>query len=349
MVPPPRLSRVARRLACVISSFEASFRPGWSAALAAAGLDRLSPPELELAVRELTHDRGAFVSLLTRVSDYPRSSLIEPRRPDAAALERLDRALPPARAVLAPDDAEALCIAATQFEALLVLDPFWFAPELLYREWHSPGVAERHAHALTGMAGPSARLEPLIAAGLLGVVPDHLPGSWTPFPLAGEPRDSDLAVLSQVARLLYWADRMRAVCVLAQPRAIRLLRALIGQVASEMTLELPMADSLDTVLDQRRAHPPDQQRLAAWARLCRSGEGFVPATGASSDAQVPWLLVRGSADLPDVALALRRVHAGRCPNAEPRGRTRLRRRIVYLVPGSADATGRILGGEIGSR
>ncbi len=301
--------------------------------MVAAGLDRLSPPELELAVRELAHDRGAFLSLLARVSDYPRASLIEPRRPDPAALEQLDRTLPPARAVLAPGDAEAVSVAAGQFEALLVLDPFWSAPELLYRAWHAPSVVERHAHALTGMAGPSARLEPLIAAGLLGVVPDHLPGSWTPFPLEGEPRDSDLGVLAQVARLLYWADRMRAVCVIAQPRAIGLLRALIGPASSDVTLELPTADSLDTVLDQRRTRPPDHGRLAAWARLCRSGEGFVPATGAGSDAQASWRLGLGSAELPDVALALRRVQAGRCPNAEPRGRTRLRRRVVYLVHG----------------
>jgi hypothetical protein len=284
-------------------------------------------------VRELTHDRDAFLGLLTAVSDYPRVSLIEPRRPDPAALEWLDRMLPPARAVLAPDDAEAMSVAAGQFEALLVLDPFWSAPELLYRVWHAPGVAERHARALTGMAGPAARLEPLIATGLLGVVPDHLPGSWTPFPLGGEPRDSDLAVLAQVARLLYWADRMRAVCVIAQPRPIGLLRALIGPASSDLTLELPTADSLDTVLVQRRAHPPDQQRLAAWARLCQSGEGVVPATGPRSGSQASWRLGLASADLPDVALALRRVHAGRCPNAEPRGRTRLRRRIVYLVHG----------------
>jgi hypothetical protein len=284
-------------------------------------------------VRELTHDRGAFLGLLARVSDYPRAPLIEPRRPDPAALERLDRTLPPARAMLAPDDTDAVRMAAAQFEALLVLDPFWSTPELHYRAWHAPSIDERHARVLTSMAGPSTRLEPLIAAGLLGVVPDHLPGSWTPFPLGSEPPDSDLAVLAQVARLLYWADRMRAVCAVAEPRAIGMLRALIGHVASEVPLKVPMADSLDAVLEQRRVFPPDQQRLAAWGQLARTGGGVLPTTGVRCGAQAAWRLGLGPTELPDVALALRRVHAGRCPNAEPRGRTRLGRRIVYLIRG----------------
>src|SRR5436305_1901531 len=138
----------------------------WWAALESNGLDNLSAPELAHAVQELAYDRPAFLGVLAAASDYPRFSLCSQRRPDRDKMAALDRHLPRCRAVLVPEDDSAIRAALAAFDVLLVLDPLWHAPDLLYASWHARGRrwpalvprAERPG-AARRQPGPAARAD----------------------------------------------------------------------------------------------------------------------------------------------------------------------------------------------
>jgi hypothetical protein len=321
--------------------------PLWWAALVRNGLDQLSPPELEAAVQELTHDRGAFLGLLAAASDYPRVSMAAIRRPDPHAIALLKQSLPAARAVVAPGDTCAVAVAATQFEAVLALDPFWGATELLYTAWHDQrGISSAHGQALLRMAAPSADLGPLIAAGVLWFLPDHLPGSWEPYPMALHSADAVAQSLARAARLLYWADRMSGVAVTTEPSVLVMLRQLTAPDTDGHRLEL-REPTLTEVLPTR-AHA--QHRWQAWANLVHTRSPGRRRQGAASVSEiaararphdgptVPWVLSLGPAGLPDVALAFRRARAGRGLVSETGGGVpiQLRRPVAYLGRAASD-------------
>jgi hypothetical protein len=306
------------------------------------GLDRLSPPELEVAVRELTHDRGAFLGLLAAASDYPRVSMAAVRRPDPAAIARLDRSLPRARAVVAPEDTCAVAVAAIHFEAVLALDPLWDAPELLYGAWHARGgITTGHGQALLRLAAPTAHLGPLIAEGAVWLVPDHLPGSWQPYPTKRGSEHGPAQALARAARLVYWADRLRGVVVTTDPPVVAMLRLLTRPNDDERPLALREPALVD-VPTERGRDPDGRAEWQAWAALVRETSdmgrrhaaaqaGELAGRADASGEPTPWVLGLGPAELPDVALALRRAQAGRDPDSGPRGvPIRLRRPSLTL-------------------
>src|SRR5919202_4101315 len=178
----------------------------WWPALQAQGLDGLSAPELALAVHELARDQSAFVGLLAAANDYPRVPLCSVRRPEPADIEGLDRQLPRCRAVLLPEDELGIRTAVAVFDVLLVLDPMWHTRDLLYASWHArQGIPPDYARRLHAHLAPAVRLSEARKA--IRFIPDHLPGSWDPFPV----RTS--SPLRRAAGLLYWANCLRGVAV----------------------------------------------------------------------------------------------------------------------------------------
>jgi hypothetical protein len=309
----------------------------WWDALVKNGLDRLSPPELEVAVQELTHDRGAFVGLLAAASDYPRVSMASVRRPDPSALDELDRTLPLARAVVAPEDVCAVAVAATHFEAVLALDPLWHAPELLYGAWHRRGgISASQGQALVRLAAPTAHLGALIASRVVWLVPDHLPGRWQPFLGAQTRREgSPTYALARAARLLYWAHRLGGGVVSTDPTIVPMVR-LLASTDDERAVSLD-EPGLDDVPAARAGRATEWQRWTALLRARAGPDRHRCAAALVEDpghagATAPWALGLGASALPDVALVLRRAQAGRDLRDGPRGvPIRLRRPSVYLV------------------
>jgi len=324
--------------------------PAWWGALAVNGLDYLSAPELQWAIRELTQDRGAFLGVLTAAARYPRESMVGPRRPDPAEVDGLDRTLPPSRALVHPEDEAAVLAAGGLFQTVLALDPFWAAPRLLYSCWHArSGISLEQADALLEMAGPCVRLAPLIADGSLRFVPDHLPGSWEPYPMprrappTASPQVRAGLALRRAARLVYWADRLGAVVVAAQPETAAMLHELVGSgLPGAVAATLPLApnDDLAAAL-RRRAGAGVRDAWSAWPALDRDRSGdlaalvacltLVDSTGEGP--RTPWSLACGPPRLPDVALAIRRVQSGRpVRDGHPGVPVTLRRPVLLLTP-----------------
>jgi hypothetical protein len=290
----------------------------WWRELEAQGLDHLSAPELALAVQELAQDRRAFVGLLAAANDYPRVPLCSVRRPERAEIERLDTQLPRCRAVLLPQDERGIRAALDSFDVLLVLDPVWRTQDLLYASWHArEGIPPEYARRLHECLAPVVRLSEVSQA--VHFIPDHLPGSWDPFPTRVN------TPLRRAASLLYWANRLRAVAVAAQPEVAACLRDLAragpglqgaGGPEVLVNLEPRPRDGWPALYD---ALPEDPLPLA---RLL----GRPAPDGA-------WRLGLGAPALPDVSLALLRAAANRpIRSGRPGPAFPLRQRPLYVVP-----------------
>jgi hypothetical protein len=291
----------------------------WWAALEACGLDHLSAPELAHALRELAQDRPAFVGLLAAANDYPRVPLWGVRRPDAAELARLDQHLPRSRAVLAPEDEVGVQAALDAFDVLLVLDPLWHTQDLLYASWHArDGIPAAYAHRLHQHLAPAVRLSS--AGEKVRYIPDHLPGSWDPFPV----RHS--SPLRRAASLVYWANRLRAVAVSGQSDV-----AICVSDLAQAGPDLQGGGRPDVSVQ------PGPRPRADWATVYDAlGDDPTPLAsllGELSPAGA-WRLGLGARALPDVSLALLRAAAGRpIRSGLPGAASPLARRPVYLVPG----------------
>ena len=300
----------------------------WWAELEAHGLDHLSAPELAHALQELAHDRPAFLRVLAAASDYPRVGLCSQRRPDRAEIARLDRRLPRSRAVVLPEDDAAISTALATFEVLLVLDPLWHTGDLLYASWHAgESIPSEHAQRLHQMLARAVRLSE--ARDALCFIPDHLPGSWDPFP---RPGSAPAAMpLRRAAGLLYWASCLRGVAVAAATPVAEALRELAragpdlrGGGAAEVQLLLA---------DTHRYRPGP---LDAWATTFDAlAEDPAPLARllAVSPSGCAWRLGLGATALPDVSLALLRAQAHRpLRSGQPGVPFPLPRRPLYLVP-----------------
>lgn len=295
----------------------------WWAALESNGLDNLSAPELAHAVQELAYDRPAFLGVLAAASDYPRFSLCSQRRPDRDKMAALDRHLPRCRAVLVPEDESAIRAALAAFDVLLVLDPLWHAPDLLYASWHARGdIPPAHAQRLQQLLAPAVRLSSAREA--LRFIPDHLPGSWDPFPTPAA--DPNVAALRRAAGLLYWASCLRAVAVAGPP---------IGQALRELARAGPDlrgggGAEVHVGLSETRPNPrPDWG--ARFDHLTDDPRPLLDCLPVADDGP-RWCLGLSAPALPDVSLALRRVQMGRpIASGRPGTACRLPRRSVYLV------------------
>jgi hypothetical protein len=301
----------------------------WWQAIDAHGLDGLSGPELAHALQELTHDPDGFLQVLAVASDYPRVGLCTPRLPDAAEIARLDRDLPRSRCAVLPEDELGLLTAVSTFEAVLVLDPAWRAPDLLYAAWHcTDGVRPEHASTLHRLLAPGVRLSR--AREVVTFIPDHLPGSWNPFPVLPS------LPAARAAALLYWADRLRAVAMTSVPPVAHSLRDLAtagpdlqGSAVSEETVCLTDCSDLETALHSRPALPlggPSAERA-------RRASSLGASRGQGHDSVRPWCHGVGAGALPDISLALRRALLDRpIRSGHPGVAYLLRRQAVYLVP-----------------
>jgi hypothetical protein len=290
---------------------------GWWSALEAQGLDGLSAPELALAIQELAQDQRAFVGLLAAANDYPRVPLCSVRRPERAEIERLDSELPRCRAVLLPEDELGLQSAHDVFDALLVLDPMWHTADLLYASWYArEGIPPEYARRLQAHLAPAVRLSPTYAR--VRFIPDHLPGSWDPFP-ARTP-----SPLRRAASLVYWADRLRAVAVAGQPEVGACLRDL---ARAGPDLQGGGGAEVQIVSEPR----PHDQWAAMYDALADDPMPLAPLLGVAQP-DAPWRLGLGATALPDVSLAILRAHANRSLRSGfPGAPFPLARRPVYLV------------------
>jgi hypothetical protein len=289
----------------------------WWSALQAQGLDGLSAPELALAVQELAQDQHAFVGLLAAANDYPRVPLCSVRRPEPAEIERLDSQLPRCRAVLLPEDDLGLQTARGVFDVLLVLDPLWRTGDLLYASWHArEGIPPEYARRLHAHLAPAVRLSEAREA--IHFIPDHLPGSWDPFPVPTS------GPLRRAAGLLYWSNRLRAVAVAGQPEVASCLRDLAqagpdlqGTGGAELRIE---------------AEPcPHDDWPVIFDTLAEDPTPLVPLLG-SAQPEAAWRLGLGAPSLPDVSLALLRAQSGRpIRSGLPGTPFPLARRPIYLV------------------
>jgi hypothetical protein len=289
----------------------------WWGALEAQGLDGLSAPELALAVQELAQDQRAFVGLLAAANDYPRVPLCSVRRPEAAEIQRLDSQLPRCRAVLLPEDDLGLQTARGSFDVLLVLDPLWHTGDLLYASWHArEGIPPEYARRLHAHLAPAVRLSETREA--IRFIPDHLPGSWDPFPV---PTNSPLR---RAAGLLYWANRLRAVAVAAQPEVASCLRDL-----AQAGADLQGGNGVELGVQPEACAHGDW--AATFDALADDPAPLAPLLG-DPQPEAPWCLGVGAPSLPDVSLALLRAHAGRpIRSGLPGAPFPLTRRPVYLV------------------
>lgn len=331
--------------------------PDWLGACCEAGLHDLSPPEVEGSIAELATERPAFLRLVERAAGWPSGSPIGARLPEPADMDRLDRRLPRSRAVVDASDEAALLLAGTLFRCVLVLDPFWMVRGLLYAAWHDPhGLAPDHAAVLQRMVLPGLRLAPLIQAGAIQCVPDHLPGSWEPWPMRTDsirstPGLEEPFATHLAARLVYWADRLRAVAVVGRAEVAVPLRALgtsalpTGPEGSEAGMALAGAASLADLIAERWATP--HRRWGHWGRIfdrqtatenprATSLAASLRRMDRGGESRSPWIVGVGPETLPDMSLVLRRAAEGRdlC-SGNPGLGTHLRRRFVYLVPGAA--------------
>ena len=289
----------------------------WWPALEGQGLDGLSAPELAVAVQELAQDQSAFVGLLAAANDYPHVPLCSVRRPERAEMERLDSQLPRCRAVLLPEDETGIRAAVEMFDVLLVLDPLWHTGDLLYASWHArQGIPPEYARRLHAHLAPAVRLSE--ARHKLRFIPDHLPGSWDPFPVR------TTTPIRSAASLLYWADRLRAVAVAGDPPVAANLREL-AQAGPDLQ------GGGGAELSLRPEPRPRDDWAATFDGLGDDPIQLAPLLGlAEPDAR--WSLGVGATALPDLSLVLLRAQAGRPIRSGLPGMTyRLARRPVYLV------------------
>lgn len=305
----------------------ADSQPAWWGALAANGLDHLSPPELELAIRELTHDRVAFLGVLGAAAGYPKESMAGWRRPDPAEIERLDLSLPPSRAVVAPEDQVAALVACALFQTTLALDPMWAAPRLFYSSWHARSeLSGQHGNALLEMAAPCVRLAPFVASGALQFVPDHLPGSWEPYPMPrrappdASPQSRAGFAVHQAARLVYWANRLSGIAVATDRGVTQMLSQLLSSAPgglTEASVRLVRDVDLASALECRST-VGIQEVWNDWPVVACEGSQLAAlqdclgrAAGFGRGPRRDWTLALGPPALPDVALAIRSAQSGR--------------------------------------
>lgn len=332
--------------------------PSWLGALRAHGLDRLSPPEMDGALQELTLERQQFVGMLAHAADWPRSSTVGVRVWDEREVRRLARGTLCPRALALPEDHAAVLSAAVVFRSVFVLDPFWGVRDLLHDAWHRPGgLSAVHAARLLRMAAPAGRLAPLVERRVVRFAPNALPGSWEPWPMGldtpagakGEPKG--LFALHAAARLLLWSTRLGAVAVCTLPAVSHLLRDLAGMgadgqgLAEEVEVALARPAATDealrwrrvtttprgwrsTQIGYRRASRPDAPTADLLRRVLM--QRAIPRAAALSTG--PWRLGIGAPALPSVSLALQRASLGEPLRTPPAGTPAvLETRPVYLV------------------
>jgi hypothetical protein len=315
-------------------------------AMAAHGFASLSPPEAEHAILELPTNRAEYVAVLEDIGEYPARSPIGQRVPSDSEVATLRKQPGRWRAVVSLEDERALANAASLFQRVFVLDPFYETGALLYAAWHDPLISDEHSRRLAEQAGLLVRASSLLSHGTAVLVPDHLPGSWNPRPGWRRPRSSeDQRQLAAWAMrrglvLLYWADRLDALICATRSEVIASLDVILGLRVLSATLELSEPRHVDEALvarSDRAAYFAEMwadARVVSRRRMRYSMEdvAFVLAGAPTSGRRSGWRVSLGEATIPDPAMLLRRVLNGQDPEREPPlPRRRLKRRPLCLI------------------
>jgi hypothetical protein len=319
---------------------------GWRA-LAARGFADLSPPEVEHAMLELPSNRAEYVDVLEDIGDYPARSPIGPRVPTDSDVADLRKQHGRWRAVVSLEDERALRNAAGLFQRVFVLDPFYDTGALLYAAWHDSLIRDEHSRRLAEQAGLLVRARPLLSSGTAVLVPDHLPGSWSPRPGWHKPRSSEdkRQVAAWAMRsglvLLYWADRLDALICTTRADMIASLDIALGPRVASAALELVEPRHVNDALVMRQKRAAYLAELWADARVVSRRRrrysvddvAFVLGSAPASGRPGAWRVSLGEPSLPDPAMLMRRVLNGEDPERDPPlPRRRLKRPPLCVMP-----------------
>jgi hypothetical protein len=203
------------------------------------------------------------------------------------------------------------------FDVLLVLDPLWHTGDLLYGSWHArEGIPPEYARRLHAHLAPAVRLSEV--RGAVRFIPDHLPGSWDPFPV---PTSSPVR---RAAGLLYWANRLRGVAMAGLSD--------VGACLRDLAQAGPDLEGGGGAEIRVEPEPRPHDRWAdTFDALAADPSPILPLLGLTRP-DATWCLGLGAAALPDVSLALLRAQAGRpVRSGLPGIPFPLARRPVYLV------------------
>jgi hypothetical protein len=314
----------------------------WRAVLG-RGLDQLSPPEVEHTLLELPAERQEFVGILSEITGWPDRTPLQRRVPDEREIDALNKQAGRWRAVSLLDDDAALRTAAVLFRRTYVLDPLYDSGELLYAAWHDPFINPEHAQQLAHHAKLLVNAAPILRDATAVLAPDHLPGSWDPRPGWKRPRPQadqqahKAWALRTALVLLYWAERLDALVVVAREDVVQALPIALGSTACFHPLALPLPPPLDAAASHRADMAP------VWARARRASRRrslrCLPEVacacqqlGWPDQPHQSWQLVLGAKSLADPALLLRRALNGQDPLKQPSlPPTALRKRPLCLL------------------